>query len=266
MLRYGSSKRLIRTILLPRFALHNPSISAFAISIQSRFLNIIQHEKFSIMPKRKSSATLAQPSPLPDIPFHAPVIEDGPPQRKRRASARKVSQTKASMNPDKNANVLDDPQAFRASPDSDTDGERMDLDAVMEVDKQVKDEDKDDSVPSLVTNGDSDSPLSDISETESLIKAKAPPAKAAKKGGKAKPAPTISDAKPAAPAKVKKEPVKEPQFLDPEADGVEEADEEEIKEALSRPPPVNSDYLPLPWIGRRLGYVSCSKPAPALPC
>jgi UV DNA damage endonuclease len=35
-------------------------------------------------------------------------------------------------------------------------------------------------------------------------------------------------------------------------DGLE--DEEEVKEALSRPPPVNSDYLPLPWKGR-LGYV-----------
>jgi UV DNA damage endonuclease len=41
---------------------------------------------------------------------------------------------------------------------------------------------------------------------------------------------------------------------DPEdADGLEE-DEVEVKEALSRPPPVNSEYLPLPWKGR-LGYV-----------
>jgi UV DNA damage endonuclease len=31
-------------------------------------------------------------------------------------------------------------------------------------------------------------------------------------------------------------------------------DEEEVREALSRPPPVNSDILPLPWKGR-LGYV-----------
>jgi UV DNA damage endonuclease len=38
-----------------------------------------------------------------------------------------------------------------------------------------------------------------------------------------------------------------------EADGLEE-DEVEVKEALSRPPPVNSEYLPLPWKGR-LGYV-----------
>lgn len=44
---------------------------------------------------------------------------------------------------------------------------------------------------------------------------------------------------------------------DPEADegpDAENEDEEEVKEALSRPPPVNSEYLPLPWKGR-LGYV-----------
>lgn len=44
---------------------------------------------------------------------------------------------------------------------------------------------------------------------------------------------------------------------DPEdAEGAEgeEGDEAEFKEALSRPPPVNSSYLPLPWKGR-LGYV-----------
>lgn len=43
-------------------------------------------------------------------------------------------------------------------------------------------------------------------------------------------------------------------FHDPEADGEEgEADPDEIREAFSRPPPVNSAYLPLPWKGR-LGY------------
>ena len=43
---------------------------------------------------------------------------------------------------------------------------------------------------------------------------------------------------------------------DPEAEGIEgeEGDEVELKEALARPPPVNSGYLPLPWKGR-LGYV-----------
>lgn len=44
---------------------------------------------------------------------------------------------------------------------------------------------------------------------------------------------------------------------DPEAAeqlDAENEDEAEVKEALSRPPPVNSAYLPLPWKGR-LGYV-----------
>ncbi len=154
------------------------------------------------------------------------------------------------MNPDKNANVLDAPEAFRASPDADTKDERMDLDKMFN-------REKDDSVPSLVENGDSDTPLSELSDIESLVKATAPPAKASKKGGKGRAAKATPNEKLVEPATTKKANVKEPQFLDPEADGEEEADEEEIKAALSRPPPVNSDVLPLPWKGR-LGYVSCS--------
>lgn len=40
---------------------------------------------------------------------------------------------------------------------------------------------------------------------------------------------------------------------DPQAEDDEEADPEEVTDALSRPPPVNSSHLPLPWRGR-LGY------------
>lgn len=49
---------------------------------------------------------------------------------------------------------------------------------------------------------------------------------------------------------------------DPEAEGLdgEEGGEVELKEALARPPPVHSEYLPLPWKGR-LGYVRpCTTP------
>lgn len=42
--------------------------------------------------------------------------------------------------------------------------------------------------------------------------------------------------------------------LDPESDEEVPVDPEELQEALGRPPPVNSSYLPLPWKGR-LGYV-----------
>lgn len=48
--------------------------------------------------------------------------------------------------------------------------------------------------------------------------------------------------------------------LDPESDEDVPVEAKELKDALSRPPPVNSDYLPLPWRGR-LGYVSSSSRA-----
>lgn len=113
--------------------------------------------------------------------------------------------------------------------------------AGMDVEKQVK-------------NEDSDSPLSEIQEVEEPVekkkrKGRGRTAAAARKGDKEE------SKKPAVPAKHKPEPTNEAQFLDPEADGDEAADEEEIQAALSRPPPVHSDYLPLPWKGR-LGYVS----------
>jgi UV DNA damage endonuclease len=45
----------------------------------------------------------------------------------------------------------------------------------------------------------------------------------------------------------------EPTPSDPEAGEEEDASPEELTQALARPPPVNSSYLPLPWKGR-LGY------------
>lgn len=58
-------------------------------------------------------------------------------------------------------------------------------------------------------------------------------------------------------AEIKKENgIEAEELIDPEAEDVEEPTAaEEIEAALTRPPPVNSDYLPLPWKGR-LGYVS----------
>ena len=178
-------------------------------------------------------------------PIHPPPFADDPaPPPKRRASQRKVSQPNpdtGSTDPNKNANVLDAPEALRASPDADV---TMNLEeAGMDVAKQVKEE-------------DSDSPLSELEEVEEPVEPKKQKGKGKgisaanmKKGNKEE------SGKPAVVAKDKKEATKEPQFLDPEAEGDEEADEEEIQAALSRPPPVNSDYLPLPWKGR-LGYVS----------
>lgn len=45
--------------------------------------------------------------------------------------------------------------------------------------------------------------------------------------------------------------------FNPESDEDVPVGEEDLKDAFSRPPAVNSSYLPLPWKGR-LGYVSIS--------
>lgn len=198
------------------------------------------------MGKRKSLSTVIPESISTAVSIPPPTFNDDPtPPSKRRASQRRVSQPKpdtGSTNPNKNANVLDAPEALRASPDASEQDERMNLEeAGMDVAKQVKEE-------------DSDSPLSEMSDVE--------PPTATKKGkAKSKAAAVLRNGSEEQSKKTAltskqdtKTLVKEPLFLDPEADGEEEADEEEIQAALSRPPPVNSDYLPLPWKGR-LGYV-----------
>lgn len=199
-----------------------------------------------IMGKRKSLSTAVPESIGTALSISPPTFTDDPtPPAKRRASQRRVSQRQpdtGSTNPNTNANVLDAPEALRASPDASEPDERMNLEAAgMDVAKQVKEE-------------DSDSPLSEMSDIE--------PPTATNKGKAQRKATAVL--KTALDEKSKKTsatsekgvdtPVREPLFLDPEADGEEEADEEEIQAALARPPPVNSDYLPLPWKGR-LGYV-----------
>ena len=191
------------------------------------------------MTKRKSQSTVTSQ------PFEEQVLaaaadyriapEDlGPPPAKRRASGRKPSIVKneqSSMNPDKNDQVLDAPGALRASPDAGGPDERMDLEkAGMDAKHQLK------------TEEDSESSLSAV-----------PDAKAPSKSKAKKAAPKAKDVK--APVTLEKTKAKTSDPQDLEVDEDVEADEEELKEAVTRRPPVNSDYLPLPWKGR-LGYVS----------
>jgi hypothetical protein len=212
------------------------------------------------MPKRKSSTTArAAQSVAAAMPL--PTFENLTfPPAKRRASQRIVTQQKNqaySLNPDLNPEVLDGPEALRASPDAEELDERLNVEKLGIADN-VKDESDSDSSP--ITCRDSGSSLSDMSEETSEEE---PPSY--KKGRANKPRTPVkvqnrSAITPKLPkvahTPMKKEEEQKPQFLDPEADGDEEADEGEIQEALSRPPPVNSDYLPLPWNGR-LGYVCC---------
>lgn len=136
------------------------------------------------------------------------------------------------MNPDLNPAILDGDIALRASPDGDVNG-----DIVSATVKQ---------------NEDSSSELSDIPELE-------PPAKKNKRGAvqrkmEKKAAAEVDHNMPKKPAITASKDVGDEIIGgDPEAEGDEEADEEGVKQAMSRPPPVNSDYLPLPWKGR-LGY------------
>lgn len=159
---------------------------------------------------------------------------------KRRASARAAAKITESTNPQQNEEILDAPDALRASPDSD-------------IDMRI--------TPGQVAKGDE----SDLSSLSEEAEPQPSPAKkkqrvAPAKQDKAKP--QVNGAVQAANATTpKKAPTKasanadEGMAGDPEAEDAEngEADEEELKQALSRPPPVNSDYLPLPWKGR-IGY------------
>lgn len=200
---------------------------------------------------------MAAEQPLTTIPIPVPGSRTVPPSslKRRRTSQRNATQPKAlpnTTNPDENANIFDGPQALRASPDSDGSAGIMNLAKDgMVVEKQVHRASED--VPSLINGGDSDSPLSDFSDMESSSK-KQTITPGAGQSAEVK-VEDVTSLPQGTGKMTRKEERKEPQFLDPEADGEEEADEEEIQAALSRPPPVYSDYLPLPWKGR-LGYVS----------
>ena len=184
--------------------------------------------------KRKSSA-LAQEAENTSLP---PPIETMPPPAKRRARAKAAP---VSTNPAVNKDILDGPKALRASPDAEAPSEKFNVNKAGLSTSQIKEET--DDVPSLIDDAGSNSPLSDLSEADPP-----PPPKASKKASKNR-----KDKKEPAKAEPKVKQESSAAVNDPEAEGEEEVDEEEVKQALSRPPPVNSDYLPLPWKGR-LGY------------
>ena len=101
--------------------------------------------RFGIMPKRKSLSTATEGSAITSTPIPPPDVTLGdiaPPAPKRRASGRKVSQpAQASTNPNENANILDGPQALRASPDAEGKDERLAVEqAGMDAQKQIKEE------------------------------------------------------------------------------------------------------------------------------
>ena len=182
-----------------------------------------------LMAKRKrSSATdvaILPQSTTTNIPLkseYAGAVQ----KASRRQSQPKPA--KIDANPDTNSKVLDGQEALRASPDAHSESEKFREDKI--AGQRTKKEDKTTpATPKAVKRKESSdsslSELSDILET------------------------------PVSHSKTKTNTAKiPPSFLDPEADADDlDADPEELSAALSRPPPVNSSYLPLPWKGR-LGY------------
>ncbi|KAK4547938.1 hypothetical protein LTR36_010657 [Oleoguttula mirabilis] len=191
------------------------------------------------------------------------------PPPKRRAPSRNASTAAATVNPNINGEIIDAPGATRASPDGD-----VNVDIVPGAVKQAnrtRSESPLSDAPAVVEppkkknrGGAKKADAGrDVHEAEEVVSAvvdaatsgKPAPAKKAR-GKKVKQEDgddeaATKHAKPSPPKKARTP--ADDERADPEAEGDEEADEEEVKEALSRPPPVNSDYLPLPWKGR-LGY------------
>lgn len=212
--------------------------------------------------KRFSAAVATAPAngPPPGLhktPILPPNADIKPPVAKRQASRR----GKIDTNPDHNADIVDGKVALRASPDADEKGEALEVEKVNRGPKTLV---KANGEKSNAKDEDSDSPLSDFELPVSTPakKQKKTPTKssiAAKKGSdEIKAFKAEQAAKKAAEAKIKKEDEVDEwdKRLDPDGDDVEPGEDVDVmKKEAARPPPVNSDYLPLPWKGR-LGYVS----------
>lgn len=200
-------------------------------------LSILATRSFT-MAKRKRFSTAAVEANISSpavLPVNTTSVSSGfvPGKPLKQASKRQRSRpapADVDVNPDTNSRIEDGQEALRASPDAEIKFEAE------EVTKKVNTKTGGLSTPKTSESKtlSSGSELSDLEgvamETASSKPKSAPAAK-----------------------KAAKKTVEAAAEVDPEAEGDEDADPEEIKQALSRPPPVNSDYLPLPWKGR-IGY------------
>lgn len=204
-------------------------------------------------PKRKRSSVATATDGLPNGLHDTPILPPSstPPLQKRASRRGKVD-----TNPDHNPEIVDGKYALRASPDAEEKGEAFDAASLAQ--------------PEANANGHLEKDLKAASSIAELENPNSNPAKkqkksptkssiAAKKGSdEIKAFRAEQAAKKQTEAKVKKEEDGDEwdkrQNPDGDEDGPAE-DAEIMKLEARRPPPVNSDYLPLPWKGR-LGYVS----------
>ncbi|KAM0720049.1 hypothetical protein Q7P37_004185 [Cladosporium fusiforme] len=188
------------------------------------------------------------------------------PPAKRRASARNASA--AVVNPDESRDIIDAPDATRASPDN-TPAEEI-VPGPLKLEGEKRSESPLSDAPDVVeppkpkaARGKKAAAQKNLKEAESVVAAVVDAAESkapAKKGrGKKKEVKVEDEGETAAiaastPAKNTPKKAASGEAEDPEGEGDDEvADPEELKSAAARPPAVNSSYLPLPWKGR-LGY------------
>ncbi|KAM0694768.1 hypothetical protein Q7P36_005124 [Cladosporium allicinum] len=187
-------------------------------------------------------------------------------QPKRRASARKPPA--AVVNPDENKDIIDAPDAMRASPDNAPAEDIVPEPVKAETKKRSESplSDAPDVVePPKPKRGrgkkvEADKNVNDacgVVETSVQAEESKPPVKKGrgqKKEVKVEEEADVASVAASTPAKKTPKKTSNREAGDPEVDEVDEiADPEEIKSAAFRPPAVNSAYLPLPWTGR-LGY------------
>jgi len=217
----GAASLDLQILMIP--ALHASLRNALQARQRAASTLRVLHAPFTLpaMAKRKLSSTAGVIS----LTAGAPAMER---TTMRRQSSRRGTAA-ATMNPERNPEIIDGVAALRASPDGQEDPI---LDSALQ--------------PSSINNS------ANVATAEINVKRRKTGASHVKVEAETGSMGPVKDdvanvAEPAGNAGVNG-------GLEGEDGlGEEYEDEAEFKEALSRPPPVNSEYLPLPWKGR-LGY------------
>jgi UV DNA damage endonuclease len=233
-----------------KFLLHHPII-------------LPPREAANMPPKRKRASVAAATAPENEISIvlhETPILPPNLVTKSQVPNRQASHRGKIDTNPDHNADIMDGKTALRASPDAEETGEALE---VGKVNGGPKISMKTKGTNGTVMDEDSDSPLSEVElPAPTPSKKQKTPTKssiAAKKGAnEIKAFRAEQAAKRSVEGTVKKEGDADEweKRLDPDGDDAGPAEDVDVmKKEAARPPPVNSDYLPLPWKGR-LGYVS----------
>lgn len=206
------------------------------------------------MAKRKRSSRVVEATKIDNERSSKPLAPNIPKSKTLGSTRRASKRGKLDTNPDHNGDIVDGKEALRASPDAEGQGEAFNLNNVGDIASKGNE-----NISTKIE--ESDSSLSDIQTpiTTPKKKLKKSPTKssvAAKKASdEIKAYKAEVEAKKVAEKKIKKEaPDNGIERDDPDGDTSIVEDQNAEKLEAARPPPKNSNFLPLPWTGR-LGYV-----------